>query len=317
MQKSKYQIENWSEYNKSLIQRGSITIWVEEDSLKKWFSYECTGKAGRPPTYSNEAILMMLVLRERFGLSLRSLQGFIQSVFSLMMLTLPVTSYTQISRRAKTLKKHIKRLSKGSVKHLILDSTGLKVYGEGEWKVRTHGKSKRRTWRKLHIGIDAKTQDIVVCELTENNVGDAEAAERMLDKIPGKIDTVRGDGSYNPNAVRKKIYEKGARAKIPPPRHSSIKGATEGWERDRDEDVATIHALGGREAGRRPWKYLIDYFKRSLVETAIFRIKSMLGERLKARTMPAQCTEALCKCLVINKMNQLGLPKGKWISKAA
>lgn len=316
MQKSKYRILNWSNYNKSLIQRGSITFWIEDDCLKKWESKEFTGEAGRPHTFSDEAILMLLIIRERFNLALRSLEGFVRSLFSLMKLNLVVPSYTQICRRAKTLYKKIKRLSKGPAQHIIFDSTGLKVYGEGEWKVRTHGKSKRRIWRKFHIGIDADTQDVIVCELTGNDVGEADSAVRMLDEIPGKLKTVRGDGAYDPNAVRSKIYEKGARAIIPPPRHASIKGASNGWVKDRDEDIAKILSYGDREVGRKPWKYDSQYFKRSLVETAILRIKKMMGNQLKNRMMETQRTEAFCKCLVINKMNELGMPEGEWVYEA-
>lgn len=209
-QKPKYRILNWSDYNRSLIQRGSITFWINEKSLKKWQSYKHTGKAGRPPKYSDDAILMLLIIRERFSLTLRSLQGFVESLFQLKKLKLDVPSYSQICRRAKSLYKKVKRLCKGSPRHIILDSTGLKVYGEGEWKVRTHGKRRRRIWRKFHVGIDAETQDFVACELTGNDVGEAASAIRMLNKIPGKIETVRGDGAYDPNAVRAKIYEKGS-----------------------------------------------------------------------------------------------------------
>lgn len=258
-------------------------------------------------------MLMLLIIRERFNLLLRALQGFVTSLFVLMKLTLAVPCYTQICRRAKSLYMKINRLSKGSPKHIILDSTGLKVYGEGEWKVRTHGKSKRRVWRKFHIGIDAETQDFVVCELTGNDVGEAASAVRMLDKIPGKLATVRGDGAYDPNAVRAKIYEKGARAIIPPPRHASLKGSDVGWTKNRDEDIATIISYGDREVGRKPWKQLMQYHKRSLVETAILRVKKMLGDQLKSRTMETQRTEAYCKCIVINKMNELGMPKGQWL----
>lgn len=313
MQEQKYRILNWSDYNKSLIERGSLTVWIDENCLEKWYSQDSTGKAGRPCSFSDDAILMLLVIRERFNLTLRSLQGFVQSLFLLMGVNLVVPCYTQISRRAKTLYKKIHRLCKGSPRHLIFDSTGLKVYGEGEWKVRTHGKSKRRTWRKLHIGIDAETQDIVVCELTGNDTGEAAPAVRMLDKIPGKLETVRGDGAYDPNEVRSKIFEKGARAIIPPPRHASIKGATEGWVKDRDEDIAKILSYGDREEGRKPWKVLTGYHKRSLVETAMLRIKGMFGEQLKNRDLETQRTEVFCKCLVINKMNELGMPKGEWI----
>lgn len=135
--------------------------------------------AGRPETYSEDAILMLLILREVFKLTLRSLQGFAKSIFKIMSLDISVPSYTQISRRAKTLHRRIRRLIEGRKNcHIIFDSTGLKVYGEGEWKVKVHGKSKRRTWRKFHVGIDAETQNVLCCELTENNKGDAEVAEK-------------------------------------------------------------------------------------------------------------------------------------------
>ena len=160
-----YRIRNWSEYNKALIQRGSITIWIDEKSVKNWFSSYHTCQAGRPATYSDEAILMMLILREVYKRSLRNLQGFVQSLFHAMGLNLPLPSYSQISRRVKSLHKRVNRLTQGKkAAPIIFDSTGLKVHGEGEWKVKMHGKSKRRTWKKLHIGLDAETQDIICCE---------------------------------------------------------------------------------------------------------------------------------------------------------
>lgn len=312
-----YKIRNWPEYNKALIQRGSINIWVEEESIKKWYSTSHTCLAGRPATYSDEAILMLLLLREVFKLTLRSLQGFTTSLFTLMGLDLPVPSYTQISRRAQTLHKRIRRLIKGNKKsHIVFDSTGLKVYGEGEWKVKVHGKSKRRTWRKFHIGIDVETQDILCCELTENNKGDAEVAEKMLDRMSGSIKSARGDGAYDGQRFRKKVYEKGGVCIVPPPRDATYKGALDGWERERDGCLAAIEGFGGGEDGRRLWKICSGYHQRSLAETAMFRVKKMFGERLKARCIGTQESEAICKCLAINKMNKLGMPRGKWILKA-
>lgn len=313
-----YRIRNWSEYNKALIQRGSINIWMDEESLKKWYSSHHTCLAGRPETYSDDAILLLLMLREVFKLTLRSLQGFVQSIFKFMGLDLPVPSYTQISRRSKALHKRIKRLIKEKKNcHIIFDSTGLKVYGEGEWKVRTHGKSKRRTWRKFHIGIDAETQDILCCELTGNGKGDAETAEKLLDKIPGRIRSARGDGAYDGQRFRSKVYKKGGSCIVPPPRDATYKGASSGWEQERDSCLAIIEGFGGGESGRKLWKIFSGYHQRSLVETAMFRVKRMFGESLKARSMGSQKTEAICKCLVINKMNRLGLPKGRWKLKAA
>ena len=310
----KYRIRNWREYNRSLIQRGSVTIWIEEKSLKNWFSFYHTCKAGRPATYSDHAILMMLILREVYRCSLRSLQGFVVSLFGIMGVALPVPSYSQVSRRAKSLHKKISRLTQGKkARHIIFDSTGLKVYGEGEWKVRTHGKGKRRTWRKFHIGIDAKTQEIVSCELTGNEEGDAAVAERMLDELSCGLQSVRGDGAYDARRFRKKVHEKGGTCIVPPPKGAAYKGNAETeWEKERDHAIAAIHGFGGGSIGRKLWKICSGYHERSLVETAMFRIKKMFGGELKARLIDTQKTEVICKSMIINKMNTLGMPKFKW-----
>ncbi|KAF3363028.1 Transposase DDE domain protein, partial [Chlamydiales bacterium STE3] len=194
----------------------------------------------------------------------------------------------------------------------------LKVHGEGEWKVKVHGKDKRRTWRKLHMGIDAKTQDIICCELTRNDKGDAEIAEEMLGKLPCKVKSVRGDGAYDPSRFRKKVHEKGGTCIVPPPKDAVYKGKEEsGWEKERDDTIATIHGFGGDEMGRKLWKIGSGYHERSLAETAMFRVKKLLGDGLKARSMGSQKTEAICKCMVINKMNKLGMPRFDWVFEAA
>ena len=233
---------------------------------------------------------------------------------------LPLPSYSQISRRAKFLHKKLERLTKGKqARHIVFDSTGLKVHGEGEWKVKVHGKGQRRTWRKLHIGIDAETQDIVCCELTGNDQGDAEVAERMLDDLPCKVKSARGDGAYDASGFRKKVHDKGGACIVPPPRNAAYKGKEdEDWEIERDDAIAAIHGFGGDDVGRRLWKKCSGYHhERSLVETAIFRMKKMFGGRLKARSMGAQKTEVVCKCMIINKMNKLGMPRFEWVFEAA
>jgi hypothetical protein len=317
MQALKYRIYNWPEYNKALVARGDISFWIDENAIAKWLSVSSTGEAGRPVTYSDDAILMLLIVREVFKLPLRALEGFVRSLFRQMDIDLPVPCYSQISRRAKTLHKRVGKLMRKEVKHIIFDSTGLKVYGEGEWKVRIHGKSKRRTWRKLHIGIDAQTQEIVVCELTDKRGGDAKVAEKMLDKVGNKLKTVRGDGSYDAGRLRAKAHKMGAKVIVPPPVNAVYKNAQEGWQRERDATLAEIKGLGGGEDGLRIWKVLTRYHRRSLVETTMYRIKQLIGGTLKARCMECQRTEAYCKCLVINKMNKLGMPKGEWILEAA
>lgn len=318
MQSCRYRIKNWPEYNKALINRGNIIFWVETEALKRWSSSSHSCKPGRPEVYSCEAILLMLILRETFRLTLRSLEGFVTSVFSLMQIALKVPCYTQVSRRAKSLHKKIPKInSKKGIKHLVFDSTGLKVFGEGEWKVRMHGKGKRRTWRKFHIGIDADTQEIVAFDLTTNSYGDAETAAALLSSIDRKVGNVLGDGAYDGAAFRRVAYDIGANCIVPPPKNARYKKAEGGWERKRDEVLAAIEGLGGGEKGRKLWKKLSGYHQRSLGETAFSRIKRLLGGSLKARTGDSQYTEALCKCLTINKMNKFGMPKGFWEIAAA
>lgn len=311
-----YRIHNWAEYNRALIKRGSITVWIEDNAIKNWFSFAHSGKSGHPEIYSSQAILFLLVLREVYNLPLRSLQGFTESLFKQMGLTLPVPSYTQISRRAQTLNKELPNLLKTGVRNLIFDSTGLKVRGEGEWKVKIHGKGKRRTWRKFHIGIDADTQDVVMWEMTGNNEGDGAVAETMLDQLKGKVDKAYGDGAYDGCGFREKIHRKGGRTIVPPPHNATYKGADDGWQKERDATLAEIQGLGGGDGGRKCWKKLSGYHVRSLVETAFSRIKRRFGGNLKARTEGGQRSECACKCLIINKMNELGMPNGSWVAVA-
>src|SRR5215467_2997327 len=160
--KHTYRIKNWPKYNRSLIQRGDITLWCSDDAIGSWILPN-EGKRGRPIMYSDEAILCALMIKVVYRLPLRALEGFLISLLELFGILLPVPSYTQICRRAASLGQTVKRLSsKKNITDIVLDSSGLKVYGEGEWKVRQHGKSKRRTWRKIHLGICSDSQEIVL-----------------------------------------------------------------------------------------------------------------------------------------------------------
>ena len=178
-----YRIGNWKQYNKSLINRGSLTFWFTEAALKKWRAQHKKGQTGRPLTYSDDSILCCIIVRFVYHFDLRGLEGFILSLFQLLELDLLVPSYTQICRRASkiSLPKH---LSKRRPTDIVFDGSGLKVYGEGEWKVRQHGKSKRRTWKKLHIAMCPNTHEIIMSELTDKNVSDATMLPKMLPQCP-------------------------------------------------------------------------------------------------------------------------------------
>jgi IS5 family transposase len=197
----------------------------------------------------------------------------------------------------------------------VFDSTGLKVYGEGEWKVRQHGVSKRRTWRKLHIGMDPDSGEVIVAELTDNGAGagDGETAEKLIKKVPKGIKRVFGDGAYDGAGFRQAIEEIGAEPVIPPPRNAVVPGGVlEPALAKRADAVKEIVGLGDNDDARKLWKKLKGYHRRSLGETAMYRIKQLTSSRLRSREWKRQRVEAYIKCLIINKMAKLGMPKGIW-----
>lgn len=309
-----YKIQNWPQYNRSLIQRGSINLWFSEEAIKKWHATTYTGEKGRPLIYSDDAILCALLIRTVFHLPLRALQGFLVSMVALLRLTIKIPSYTQISRRAQDLEKALSKLSRRRPRDIVFDSTGLKVYGEGEWKVRQHGVSKRRTWRKLHIGMDPDSGEIIIAELTDNGIGsgDGEIGAGLVKKLPKSIKRVFGDGAYNGIGFRRQVETLGAEAIVPPPKGAVLHQSPDEALEKRNNAILEILGLGGDDEARKLWKVLKGYHTRSLVETSMYRIKQLTGSNLLSRSFKRQVTESYIKCLVINKMTKLGMPIGKW-----
>lgn len=307
--KNSYRISNWKQYNKSLINRGSITFWFSEDALNKWNAKKNKKHFGRPYLYSDFAIMTALTLRFVYHLNLRSLEGFLSSLILLLKLPFKTPSYTQICRRAQKLSLPTKILqSKKRITDIVFDASGLKVYGEGEWKVRTHGKSKRRTWRKIHIAMDPNTHNIVLAELTENSSNDGKVMNDLLEEMDSCLLRVYGDGIYDIENCYETIYKKNAEPLIPVRRNAKYKHKAKPHWQARNQQILDIAALGGDEIARSLWKKLKGYHRRSLVETAFYRFKTILGHVLKSRKMCSQIVESKIKCMILNKMNQLGLP---------
>ena len=304
-QKSLYRIRNWAEYDRALIQRGSITIWLADDLEKKW-QYAGEKQRGSQFKYSAEAITIMLTVKSVFHLPNRATEGFVRSVFAKEGLRLPVPDHTTLSRRGKDLGVVLPKKASGHI-DIVIDSTGLKVYGEGEWKVRTHGKSKRRTWRKLHLGIEPESGEIEAVALTENSVDDAQMVEPMLGQIEQPIAHFAGDGSYD----KRKVYDSlnrhapDAVVLIPPRRNAHIwqHGNTKAERLKRDENLRAI-----RKLGRTSWKNSSGYHRRSLAETGMFRFKTIFGDHLSARLLETQTTQAKICCAALNRMTHLGMP---------
>ena len=220
----------------------------------------------------------------------------------LMGLDLPVPHPTILSRRAETLEVVLPRKSKDEPLHAVFDSTGLKVFGEGEWKVRAHGYQKRRTWRKLHLGIDAQTGEIIAQVATTNNLSDKEVLPDLLEQISELIKQVTTDGGYDYVSCYEAIAERKAQAVIPPRRTGRLHPEDERF-RARDKNLRLI-----RKVGRKRWKKRVKYHRRSLVETAIIRVKSIFGDRISARTFQNQATEKFVRCAALNRMTHLGMP---------
>lgn len=310
--KKKYRIRNWPEYNRALCQRGSLNLWFSSESLAKWHNPPHNYRSARPLHYSNDAILTILLIRLVYHLPLRALSGFLLSIVQLLRLTIDVPSYSQICRRAKLLEKQLKRLSHKRPTDIVFDSTGLKVYGEGEWKVRQHGSSKRRSWRKLHIALDPDSGEILIAEMTPSDEADAQVAKKMVSRLPGSINCGYGDGAYDGRPFRDELAKRGIAEVIPPPRNGRVHRDLDGLRAERNNAIKEIQGLGGDEEARKLWKRLKGYHKRSLVETAMFRIKQLTGEKLRSRKTESSRTECLVKCLIVNKMTRLGMPRGEW-----
>jgi len=302
--KKAYRIHNWSDYNKALVNRGSLTVWFDQESIDAWHNTVLSSKRGRPQLYSDLAIQCCLTLKMVFKLPLRATQGFVSSLLNLMQLPLSAPHYSLLSLRQKTLQIKLPAVkSTKETMHLVVDSTGLKLYGEGEWKVKIHGKDKRRDWLKLHLAIDQGTHDIEACLLTADTVHDCEVLPALLEQIDASIDQVTGDGAYDTHDAYECTINKGARPCFPPRKNAVRHKASDEAHRLRNHAVSQVgyHDL-------KFWKEKNNYHRRSLAETAMFRFKQLLGAGVQAQTMPRQAREVGIKCLIMNKMTALGMP---------
>ena len=303
---SHYRIRNWSNYNEALVNRGSLTLWVEADVLGSWKTTQKTGKRGASNQYSDLAIETLLTLKSVYRLALRQTIGFARSLFQLMDVELELPHYSTLSRRAATLQVKLSRRPANKPCHVVVDSTGIKVYGEGEWRQRKHGKSKRRTWLKLHLAIDEATGEILAGTVTPNSVGDSQVVDELLDNIEEDIGQFSGDGAYDRVYVYDYVAERDAVASIPPRKDAKIwfHGNRKGPKHQRDENLRRI-----RKVGRAAWKKESGYHRRSLSETGMYRIKTIFTGEVCARKIETQSTELMIECKALNKMTRLGMPE--------
>lgn len=303
--KDKYKIKNWKEYNNSLKQRGSITLWVDEEIEKGWYGQ---GKE----TYSDKSIETILTLKALFGMPLRMTEGYIKSLFNLMLIDLQIPDYTTVSRRSENIKIKLNKRHDKEELNIILDSSGLKVYGEGEWKVRKHGWSCHRTWKKIHIGIDTDGE-IIALETTDNSKHDSYVIDNILNQEKRQINDFYGDGGYDKRNVYQALLNRNIKNfHIPPQKNAKIfiHRNVKAPPHPRDENLRQI-----RKTTRAQWKRESGYHIRSLVENTMYRFKTSFGEHLSSRKERSQHNEVLVKCNILNKFYSLGMTESYLVAE--
>ena len=297
--KAKWRVTNWAEYDRALVQRGSLTVWFEEEFLRSHWRAEPTGKRGAPMKYSDLAIQVLLTLKATFSLTYRALEGFSRSLMKLLSLDFDVPDHSHTARRAKNVKIQIPRKSRTQPSHIVVDSTGLKIYGEGEWKVRKHGSSKRRRWIKVHLAVDADEKDVVGVEVTTEQWGDSEVFAGLIDQVEGKIEQIDADGSYDTRQSYDVAQDRQA-SLVVPPRENAV-----AWEEDHPRTQALAQI---QEKGMADWKATTNYHRRSIAENAMYRLKQLFGDRLASRIFETQVVEVHARIAALNIMTYLGMP---------
>lgn len=298
--KMAFKVQNWPLYEAGLRRRGSLTLGIEDNALDHWQTFGPGGQA----RYTDAAIQTTLMVRTAFRLALRQAEGLMASVITLMDLTISAPDHTTISRRAITLPVIRPASVPHGPLHLLIDSTGLQVYGAGQWLEAKHGAKSRRKWRKLHLAVDASNGMIVAQSLTDQDADDPSQVTPLLDQIDGGIARVTADGAYDGAPTYEAIAARGNEIEIViPPRSTAVPSGELGPFAQRDRHLEMIT---GR--GRLAWQIATDYGQRSLIETTMGRYKALIGPRLRARGFAAQQTEAAIGVAVLNQMLAAGRP---------
>ena len=298
--KTKYHVRHWASYDRALVRRGDITVWLSPAAIATW-DPDGAGTRGAQRKYSDLAIESVLTLRLLFHLPLRQAEGFLTSFFVLMELDLRSPDHTTLSRRGQHLDCTLRGVPRGAGLHLIIDSTGLSIVGEGEWAAAKHGGRGTRGWKKLHVGVDP-TGVIVAHALTEATVDDATTGVELIEAVSADIARVTADAAYDTIAFYETATARGATVVVPPDTTARV-------SRRRPRSSArhrTIEAV--KQMGRRRWKQAAGYHRQARVETAFFRYTSIFWGALRARRPGGPVTEVLVACNVLNQMTDLGRP---------
>ena len=320
--RQQHKVTNWPAYDASLRQRGSLTVWFTDKAIAAWAAEPRTTRGGQPLSasltslrgiaarwYSPLAILTALTIRAVFRLAYRQAEGLLGSIIGLLGLSLRVPDHTTLSRRAATLEVprpwNAGAGANSEPMHLLVDSTGLKLCGKGEWLLEKHGTATRRSWRTLHHGVDAGTDRIVASTLTPKEVDDASQVDPLLDQLAGPVASFTGDGAYDQDRVYAGVAERHPEAAVVvPPRATAVPSDTaESAPTQRDGHLQHI-----AEHGRMSWQSASGYNRRARVEATMNRWKQVIGDELRAHTDERRATEVAVAVHALNRMLDLGRP---------
>jgi len=306
--KMKFKVTNWAEYEAGLRRRGSLTLWITPEALSGWAAPRRKTRGGQP-RYSDLTIETTLMLGMVFGLRLRQSEGLLRSVLDMMALDLPVPDHTTLSRRARTWKPSARdndrQYAADGPIHVLVDSTGLNIYGAGQWLDEKHGTKSRRGWRKLHLAVDADSGEIIAHSLTDQETGDTSQLGPLLDQIDDEIGQFTADGAYDGYPAYDAVLRHSAGARVViPPRSNGVERPNAQASCQRDDHIASMQI-----DGRLKWQASTGYGKRVLVETAVGRYKCVIGPRMRARSFRAQQTEAAIGVTILNRMLACRRPK--------
>lgn len=297
MKNSKYIITNWSDYNNSLKNRGRISFWISDEAISNWIC----GTDIRN-YYSDTSIELCLTLMSIYHLTLRSVQGFVESVFDLSGIILEVPDFSTICRRRKKLNCNLGSLKSIGEVHVAIDSSGIKIYGEGEWKVRMHGISKRRTWRKLHIGVNESNGEILSAKVTTASIADGDMLKEIISDINVDIKQVSADKGYDKKKCYEVLREKNIKATINIV-DNAVFWPDSGIGNQRNENLYYIKLYD-----KETWKLCDNYHRRSISENVFFRFKTIFGENVTSRLLESQTNDIIIRCKMLNKMFQCCKP---------
>lgn len=299
----RYRVQNWSAYDRALVARGQVTLWVDERVLREWQAPRRAGQRGAPQRYSETLMLSLWALKARYRLTNRGVEGLMQSLLSLLGIGRPVPDHTTISRRGRQLRVDLTRARRSAPIHVLLDSTGIKIQGASTWRSWQHYRpGGPHTFRKLHLAADADTQEIVAVEVTDRQDHDKEMVEPLLAQIADPLGRVTADGNYDFDRVREAIWARGA-LDIIPPRVTAVR-VRANPRPERDRAVQRMAETGSKAA----WKAEVGYHRRSLIETTMSRLKGQFGERMGSRERRRQITELRVWGWVLNHLTLLGMP---------